>query len=65
MGGACEGLEGSVFSRDRAAVDVEIERIRPIVDLGGYLPCPDHRLAPDAEWDLVRHYCERMRNAFS
>ena len=25
---------------------------------------PDHRLAPDAKWDLVRYYCDRMRQTF-
>jgi uroporphyrinogen decarboxylase len=55
------GVNKNVFARDRQAVDAEIERIRPLVELGGYLPCPDHRLAPDAKWDLVRYYCDQMR----
>jgi hypothetical protein len=59
------GVNKNVFSRDRAAVDGEIERIKPLVELGGYIPCPDHRIAPDAQWDLVRYYCERMRAVFS
>jgi uroporphyrinogen decarboxylase len=58
------GMNKTVFARDRAAVDGEIERLKPLVELGGYIPCPDHRIAPDAEWDLVRHYCERMRETF-
>lgn len=58
------GMNKTVFSQDYAAVDREIERLRPLVDLGGYIPCPDHRIAPDAEWDNVRYYCERMRSAF-
>jgi uroporphyrinogen decarboxylase len=58
------GMNKVVFSRDRAAVDAEIERLRPLVDLGGYIPCPDHRLAPDSKWDNVRYYCERMRSVF-
>jgi hypothetical protein len=58
------GMDKVVFSRDRAAVDAEIERLRPLVDLGGFLPCPDHRLPPDAEWDNVRYYCDRFRKAF-
>ncbi|AKJ63835.1 hypothetical protein [Kiritimatiella glycovorans] len=58
------GMNKTVFARDRAAVDDEIERLKPLVGLGGYLPCPDHRLAPDAEWDLVRYYCDRMRTTF-
>jgi hypothetical protein len=58
------GMDKRVFARDRAAVDAEIERLRPLVDLGGYIPCPDHRIAPDAEWDNVRYYCDRMRAVF-
>lgn len=58
------GMNKNVFSRDRAAVDAEIERLKPLVDLGGYIPCPDHRIAPDAKWDLVRYYCDRMRAVF-
>jgi len=58
------GMNKNVFSRDRVAVDAEIERLKPLVALGGYIPCPDHRLAPDAEWDLVRYYCDRMRAVF-
>jgi hypothetical protein len=52
------------FTRDRAAVDAEVERMRPLVALGGFIPCPDHRISPDAEWDLVRYYCDRMRSTF-
>ena len=55
------GMNKNVFARDFAAVDAEIDRLRALVDLGGYIPCPDHRIAPDAEWDNVRYYCDRMR----
>ncbi len=58
------GMDKRVFARDRAAVDAEIERLRPLVALGGYIPCPDHRIAPDAEWDTVRYYCDRMHAVF-
>lgn len=56
------GMNKTVFARDRAAIDAEIERLRPLIALGGYIPCPDHRLAPDAKWDLVKYYCERLRD---
>ncbi|MBI3944692.1 MAG: hypothetical protein HY321_02130 [Armatimonadetes bacterium] len=58
------GTDKRVFARDRAAVDAEIERLKPLVDPGGYIPCPDHRIPPDARWDSVRYYCDRMRAAF-
>jgi uroporphyrinogen decarboxylase len=58
------GMDKRVFSKDRAAVDREIERLKPLVDLGGYIPCPDHRIAPDAKFELVQYYCDRFRKAF-
>jgi uroporphyrinogen decarboxylase len=59
------GMNKLVFARDQAAIDAEVERLRPLVDLGGYIPCPDHRIPPGAKWDLVRYYCDQMRKAFS
>jgi hypothetical protein len=59
------GMNKVVFIHDRAAVGAEIERLKPLVDLGGFIPCPDHRIAPDAKWDNVRYYCEKMREEFA
>lgn len=58
------GMDKKAFAYDYAAIDAEIERLRPLVDLGGYIPCPDHRIAPDAKWENVQYYCERMRQVF-
>jgi hypothetical protein len=55
------GMNKTVFAHDRSAIDAEIERLKRLVDLGGYIPCPDHRIPPDAEWDLVCYYCDKMR----
>ena len=55
------GMDKRVFAHDRAAVDAEIERLKKLVDLGGYIPCPDHRIAPDAKYELVAYYCEEFR----
>ena len=55
------GMNKNVFSRDYAAVDAEIERLKPLIELGGYIPCPDHRIAPDAKFENVQYYCEKMQ----
>lgn len=55
------GMNKTVFSRDKDAVDAEIERLKKLIALGGYIPCPDHRIAPDAKWENVQYYCEQMR----
>jgi len=58
------GMNKTVFAHDRAAVDAEIERLRPLIELGGYIPCPDHRIPPDAEFANVCYYTECMRKLF-
>jgi hypothetical protein len=58
------GMNKVVFSHDRASINREVERLKPLVDLGGYIPCPDHRIAPDGKFELVQYYVERMRKEF-
>jgi len=58
------GMNKVVFAHDYAAIDAEVERLKPLVELGGYIPCPDHRIAPDAKWENVQYYCQAMRRAF-
>ena len=58
------GMDKRVFALDRTAVDQEIERLKPLVELGGYIPMPDHHIAPDARWENVVYYCDRMHAAF-
>ncbi|MGI6777368.1 MAG: uroporphyrinogen decarboxylase family protein [Acetivibrionales bacterium] len=58
------GMNKNIFAEDYAAVDKEIERLKPLVELGGYIPCPDHRIPPTAKWENVQYYCDRMRKVF-
>jgi uroporphyrinogen decarboxylase len=58
------GVNKYIFGQDRSAIDAEIERLRPLVELGGYLPCPDHALPPEARWENVQYYSERMNKVF-
>jgi uroporphyrinogen decarboxylase len=59
------GMKKAVFAEDYSAVDAEIERLKPLVELGGYIPCPDHRIAPDAKWENVQYYAERYNLTFN
>ncbi len=55
------GMNKNVFAADYAAIDREIERLRPLIELGGYIPCPDHRIPLGAKWENIQYYCERFR----
>lgn len=54
------GMNKTVFAKDRAAVDAEVARLKKLIALGGYIPCPDHRIPPDAKFELVQYYCRCM-----
>jgi hypothetical protein len=55
------GMNKNAFSKDIKAVDDEIERLKPLIAMGGFIPCPDHLIAPDAKFELVQYYCDKMR----
>lgn len=56
------GMDKTAFRKDRAAVDAEIERIKRLVALGGFIPCPDHRIMPGSKFELVQYYAEQIKN---
>jgi hypothetical protein len=58
------GVSKTIFAHDRSVIDDEITRQRPLVDLGGYIPCLDHRIPPDAIWENVQYFCDHMHQVF-
>ncbi|MBQ7916319.1 MAG: hypothetical protein IJ315_05985 [Firmicutes bacterium] len=55
------GMDKTAFRKDKAAVDAEIERVKHLVSLGGFIPCPDHRLMPGSKFELVQYYAEEIK----
>ena len=43
------------------AIDEELNRLKPMAEELGYIPCPDHRIPEDARWENVQYYCERVK----
>ncbi|MBQ8511849.1 MAG: hypothetical protein IJ497_04475 [Clostridia bacterium] len=58
------GMDKRVFALDYAEIDKELERLKPLIELGGFIPCPDHRLPPETKWENVQYYCEQFRKMF-
>ena len=54
-------MDKTVFRKDRAAVDAELERMKRLSALGGFIPCPDHRLMPGSKFELVQYYAEKIK----
>lgn len=55
------GMDKTAFRKDKAAVDAELERMQKMVKLGGFIPCPDHRLMPGSKFELVKYYAEEVK----
>ena len=56
------GMDKRAFREDKAAVDQEIERMKRLASLGGFIPCPDHRLMPGSKFELVQYYAEKIKD---
>lgn len=55
------GMDKTALRKDKAAVDTEIERIKRLVAMGGFIPCPDHRLMPGTKFELVQYYADEIK----
>lgn len=55
------GMDKTALRRDKAAVDAEIERMKRLASMGGFLPCPDHRLMPGTKFELCQYYAEEIK----
>ena len=55
------GMDKTAFRKDKAAVDAEIERMKRLTALGGFIPCPDHRLMPGSKFELVQYYADEIK----
>ncbi len=55
------GMDKTALRKDKKAVDAEIERLKRLVFMGGFIPCPDHRLMPGTKFELVQYYAEEIK----
>jgi uroporphyrinogen decarboxylase len=55
------GVDKLALIRGKPSIDRELDRLNPLVELGGYIPCLDHRVPPDVTLDNYLYYLERKR----
>ena len=59
-------LIGSIDKREitkgHAAIEAEIERNRPVIEDGGFLPAIDHSVPADVSLDNYRYFLERIQS---
>ena len=55
------GMDKTALRKDKSAVDAELERMQRLAAMGGFIPCPDHRLMPGSKFELVQYYAEEIK----
>ncbi len=54
-------MDKRAMARDKAAMDAEIERLRPIVEMGRFIPHIDHGVPPDVSWENYQYMVWRWK----
>lgn len=60
-GGVCKMR----VAEDEAAIDAELERLRPCVEEGGFIPTMDHRVPANITYKNYLYYLDRKRALFN
>lgn len=55
------GIDKIEITKDKAAIDAEIERRLPLMREGGFIPLPDHLIIPSTPLENYRYYLECIR----
>jgi len=55
------GIDKRVLAQDRAAIDRELARVRPLMEQGGYIPTLDHGVPPDVPYDNFQYYWDQKK----
>lgn len=57
------GIDKRALARGPKAIIAEIERVKPLIHDGGYVPGTDHSIPPDVSFDNYRFFMERLFEA--
>jgi uroporphyrinogen decarboxylase len=55
------GVDKRAIAHGREAIDTELERVRPLIAEGGYIPMTDHTIPPDVKYSDYRYYLAKLR----
>ncbi len=58
------GVDKIQLARGKKEIEKEIERLRPTVETGGFIPHVDHRVPPDVSYENYLYYLKLKRQAF-
>jgi len=59
--GMMGGIDKRALARGPQAIDAELERIKPVVEKGRYIPDLDHLVPDDVSWENYCYYAEALK----
>jgi uroporphyrinogen decarboxylase len=57
------GVDKRAMAKGGAAIEREIERLRPVIAVGGYVPACDHGVPADVAWPDYLRYVDLLARA--
>jgi uroporphyrinogen decarboxylase len=58
------GVSKRTLAGSKDDIDAEVSRLAPLVEEGGFIPTPDHRVPPDVPLENYLYYLERARSVW-
>jgi Uroporphyrinogen decarboxylase (URO-D) len=58
------GFNKHTIRRGEEAIRSELQHLKPLVDEGGFIPMPDHKIPPDCSFDQFRTYVRVFKEVF-
>jgi uroporphyrinogen decarboxylase len=55
------GVDKRILADSPAAIDAELARLTPLIENGGFIPAPDHKVPPDVPLAHYQHYVATLR----
>ena len=55
------GVDKRALIRGKRAIEKEMERLKPLIEEGGYIPTVDHRVPPDVSYENYLYYLSEKR----
>lgn len=60
----CGGFDKRILADGKDAISREIERLRPVIEQGGYIPDCDHSVPPDVAFENYCHYVNCLKGLY-
>ena len=55
------GIDKREIAKGRAAIDAELNRIKPLINKPGYFPALDHLIPPEISYDDYRYFVNQLK----